>query len=460
MNFSEQLGEEKIGKLLINFSVPAVVAMLVNASYNVVDRIFIGRGVGSLGIAGVTIVFPFMLLLMAFGMLIGLGTTALISLKMGEQRIKEAERILGNGFVLLLVVYFIISIWGLVFMEPLLRIFGATKEILPYSVQYMSVILYGAIFQGISFGMNNFIRAEGSPRYAMFTVLIAAICNMILDPIFIFGFGLGIRGAALATIISQALSAFWVLYYYMGGKSILKIRRENMRLQARIVKLIVTIGSAPGAMQIAASILYIILNNSLSYYGGDLAISAMGIVYSITMMILMPIFGINQGAQPIIGYNYGAKKFFRVKKTLRLAVLAATVIVTLGFVVTRLFPAELIGLFNEEDAELIALGSYALSVNLVLLPVIGFQIICANYYQAIGKPKQAMVLSLSRQVLILIPALLIIPKYFGLKGVFMAGPVSDLGAALLTAVCIYQELQQLNEKEKEFSNLQPQQAEN
>ncbi len=460
MNYSEQLGEEKISKLLISFSVPAVVAMLVNASYNIVDRIFIGRGVGSLGIAGITVTFPFMLLMMAFGMLIGLGTTALISLKMGEERYKEAERILGNGFVLLLAVYFIIGVLGLSFMKPILEILGASEDILPYASQYMSVILYGAIFQGISFGMNNFIRAEGSPRHAMFTILIAAVCNIILDPIFIFVFGMGIKGAALATIISQGLSAFWVLHYFFGGKSVLKIRRENLRLQRRLVKLIVTIGSAPCAMQIAASIINIILNNSLSYYGGDLAISAMGIVYSITMVNLMPIFGINQGAQPIIGYNYGAKKFTRVKKALGLAVLTATVIVTLGFIATRVFPTEIISLFNKEDGELISLGTYALNIYLIFLPIIGFQVVCANYYQAVGKPKQAMILSLSRQVLIFIPALLILPKYFGLKGVFMAGPVSDLFASLLTAFCIYKEMQQLNEKERKIGNIQPQWVEN
>jgi len=365
MDHSKQLGEDRIIKLLLKFSIPAIIAMLVNATYNVVDRAFIGRGVGSLGIAGVTIGFPFMMLLMAFGMLVGLGTTALISLRLGEQKKEEAELIMGNGFVLLIVIYVLLSIIGLNFINPLLKLFGASENVLPYARAYMSIILWGAVFQGVGFGANNFIRAEGNPRIAMCTMLISAIMNIILDPIFIFVLNLGIQGAALATIISQALAASWVIYYFVWGNSLLKIRKKYLKLKAHIIKKIFTIGSAPFAMHIAASILNVILNNSLVIYGGDVAISAMGIVQSISMMILMPIFGINQGAQPIIGYNYGAQKFNRVKETLKLAITAATSLVVVGFMVTRLFPEQLISIFNKEDLQLIELGTHAIRIYFV-----------------------------------------------------------------------------------------------
>lgn len=455
MDHSKQLGEEKISLLLYKFSVPAVVGMLVNASYNIIDRIFIGRGVGSLGIAGVTINFPFMILMMAFGMLVGLGTTALISIRLGQQKPEEAELIMTNGMILLIGLSLLLSISGLIFLTPLLRLFGASQEVLPYASEYLRIILFGAVFQGIGFGMNNFIRAEGNPKIAMLTIIIGAVLNTILDPIFIFVLGMGLRGAALATIISQAVSASWVLSYFLYGDGLLKIRVANFRIRFHLVKQILAIGSAPFAMQIAASIMNIILNKSLTVYGGDVAISAMGIVNSIGMMILMPIFGINQGAQPIIGYNYGARKYARVKATLKAGIVAATTVVLLGFIVTRIFPEQLIRLFNNKDQALIQMGSQALKVFFIFLPIIGFQIVSAGYFQAVGKPKQAMLLSLSRQVLLLIPALLILPRYFGLTGIFMAGPFSDLGSSVLTGVWLYVELKGLERKKSDSMQLEP-----
>ncbi|PKM86319.1 MAG: MATE family efflux transporter [Firmicutes bacterium HGW-Firmicutes-12] len=450
MDYSQQLGKEKISVLLYKFSVPAVIGMLVNASYNIIDRIFIGRGVGSLGIAGITISFPFMILMMAIGMLIGLGTTALISIRLGQQKHEEAELIMTNGMVLLILSSLLLSIVGLVFLNPLLQLFGASEDVLPYASEYMRIILVGAVFMGTSFGMNNFIRAEGNPKTAMLTIIIGAVLNIILDPIFIFTFKLGLSGAALATILAQAVSAIWVLSYFIKGPSLLKIHAKNLKIKLHITKQILAIGSAPFAMQFAASIMNIILNKSLSVYGGDIAISAMGIVNSIGMMILMPIFGINQGAQPIIGYNYGARKFERVKQTLKTGIIVATIVVLIGFIVTRLFPEALIGLFNNKDVELIRIGSQALTVFFVFLPIIGFQIVSAGYFQAVGKPKQAMILSLSRQVLLLIPALLILPRYFGLVGVFLAGPVSDLGSSLLTGFWLYLEMRGLSSKRAEI----------
>lgn len=443
MDRSQQLGEDRISSLLWKFSIPAIFGMLVNALYNVVDRIFIGQGVGSEALAGLTVSFPLMIVLMAFGMLVGIGGTSLISIRLGQQKRDDAERILGNAVVLLVIISLILAILGLIFLNPLLKLFGASEVTLPYAQEYLRIILIGAVFQSVGFGLNNMIRADGSPKIAMFTMLIGALTNTILDPIFIFIFKMGVAGAAWATIISQAVSAIWVLSYFMGRRSMLKIHRHNLRLQLPIVKNIMAIGMAPFSMQLVASVLNIILNNSLARYGGDLAISTMGIINSISMLILMPIFGINQGAQPIIGYNYGAKQYDRVKLTLRYAITAATAIVATGFVVAKLFPTELIQIFNR-DPELVRMGTRAIGIFLTMLPIIGFQIVSANYFQAVGKPKSAMFLSLSRQLVFLIPALLILPRFFKLDGVFMAGPVADFLSSLVTGIWIWAEMRHLD----------------
>lgn len=456
MNNSKQLGEEKVLKLLLKFSIPAIVGMLVNALYNVVDRIFVGQVVGSLGIAGITIGFPIMLVIMAFGMLIGIGATSLISIKLGQQKKDEAEHIAGNGLALLVIISLVLTVIGLITLDPLLRALGADETVLPYAREYMRIILLGTVFQTVGFGMNNFIRAEGNPKIAMFTMLIGAITNIVLDYIFIYIFNWGMSGAALATIISQAVSAIWVLYHFFSGRSTLKIYKKNLKLDRIIIKRVVVIGLAPFAVQLAASLLNFIMNKSLTVYGGNVAISGMGVINSISTLMLMPIFGITQGAQPIIGYNYGAEKFDRVKEALKLAITGATIILTIGFIITRLFPEQLIGMFSSEDKELIAFGVHALKIFLIFLPIIGFQIVGSNYFQAVGKPKRAMMLSLSRQVLILIPALLILPKFFGVDGVFMAIPLADILSSIITGTCLYRELKHLGEKHEEsfVGNLQ------
>ncbi len=446
MDRSKQLGEGKILPLLIKFSVPAIVGMMVNALYNVVDRIFVGQGVGYLAIAGITVAFPFFFVMMAFGMLVGLGGAALISIRLGEGNKEEADTILANGTAMLVVISVVLTVVGLIFMDPLLRLFGASEGILPYAKDYMGIIIWGSMFQYLSFGLNNYIRAEGNPKIAMLTMLIGAVLNIGLDPLFIFVFNMGIRGAALATILSQAVAASWVLYYFIRGKSLLKFPVHRFRLDPRIITKIAAIGSAPFMMQIAASVLVIIFNNSLLFYGGDMAISAMGIINSISMLILMPIFGLNQGAQPIIGYNYGAHQYERVKETLKWAAMAATCVTVLGFIMIQLNSEGLIRIFNRDDDTLLLMGAQGLRIFLAMLPIIGFQIISANYFQAIGKPKHAMFLSLSRQVLLLIPALLILPRVMGLglTGLWMAGPVSDLGSSVLTGIFLIREWRQLN----------------
>lgn len=443
MDRAKLLGEEKIGKLLLKFSIPAIVGMIVNAIYNIVDRIFIGNFVDSLGLGGITIAFPIMIIIMAFGMLIGIGATSLISIRLGEGKREEAELILGNAMVLLIVISLTLSIFGLIFLDPILKLFGASPQILPYAKEYLSIILLGAVFQSIGFGMNNFIRADGSPKMAMATMLIGAILNTILDPIFIIVFNMGIKGAALATIISQAVSAAWVLNYFFSGKSSLVVKKENWKLKPHIVKNILAIGSAPFAMQVAASGITTLLNRSLITYGGDLAVSAYGAINSFSTILLMPIFGINQGSQPIIGYNYGAKNYDRVKKAFLLAITAATTITIIGFVVTRMFPSQLIALFNSKDKELVNIGANGMKIFFTMLPLIGFQIVSSNYFQATGKPKQAMLLSLSRQVLMLIPAIIILPRFFDLNGVWMAGPTADFFSSLLTGTFILIELKKL-----------------
>jgi putative MATE family efflux protein len=456
MNDTQRLGESRLSKLLIEFSVPAIVGMVVNALYNVIDRIFIGNSAGSLGIAGITVGFPLMLIQMALGMLIGLGATALVSIRLGQQKKAEAEQYMGNAVTLLAIGTVLLVTLGLLFLNPLLRIFGASPEVLPYARDYMSIILYGSIFQTFSFGMNNFMRAEGKPKIAMATMLIGAILNCALAPIFIFVFHWGIKGAALATVTAQAVSAIWILSHFLFGKSELKIRVGNLPLKGSLVAGILTIGIAPCAMQLTQSLLFAIMNNSLLKYGGDVAISGVGIVMSLNTLIFLPIIGIQEGSQPIIGYNYGAEKYDRVRKVLKYASLAATAVACFGYLITRIFPVQLISLFNSHDKALIVFGSHALTVCLIFLPVIGFQIIGAGYFQAVGKPLRSMLLSFSRQLILLIPALLILPHFFGLEGVLWAGPLADILSSLLTGSFIYLELKHLAAKHRK--NLLPELA--
>ncbi len=449
MDRSKELGSAKIPSLLLRFSIPAIIGMLVNALYNIVDRIFIGQGVGPLGIAGATIAFPLMLIQMGFAMLIGLGATSLISISLGERKQEKAEAVLGNAFGLMVLISLLLSVLGLILLDPMLRLFGASETVLPYARAYTSIILAGTIFQSIGMGMNNFIRGEGDPKTAMKTMLIGAILNTILDPIFIFVLKMGVGGAAIATVLSQAVSSIWVLSYYFTGKSHLKIRLRNLMPRKEIVMPILAIGSAPFTMQIAASFVNAIVNNQLNIYGGDLAVSAMGILFSVAMLFFMPIFGVNQGAQPIIGFNYGARSFDRVRQATLIAIGAATAFMLTGFAAIQLAPRAFISLFAGSSPELIDLGVHAIRRYFMMMPVIGFQIVSAGYFQAVGKPKHAMVLSLSRQVIILIPLLLILPGIWGLEGVWFAPPIADFLSALLTALFFWKELGALKSKGNE-----------
>ncbi len=441
---SKILGTESIGKLLFKFSIPAIIGMLVNALYGIVDGIFIGQYVGSLGLAGVSVANPIMIVSLAFTMLVSFGATSLISIRLGEDNKEDAEKILGNATTLLFIIPVILFIIVQLFLDDILRVFGASANVLPYARTYMSVVSYGFLFQSIGFGMTNFIRSEGNPKIAMLTMSVGAAVNIALDALFIIVLDMGIRGGALATVIAELVPAIWVLGYFISDKSLLKIRKENLKLRFDKVKNIIALGFAQFSIQIASSVVAVVANNTLLQYGGDFGISAFRIINNTAMIFLMPIFGINQGMQPIIGYNYGAQKFDRVKKTLYLAIAAATGLAIVGFIITHVFPEQLAMLFNKDDRALIEMTANGMKIFFTALPIIGFQIVCSNYFQAIGKPKQSIVLGLLRQVIILIPALIILPKFFGLNGIWMASPASDIISSLLTAFFIVGNIKELN----------------
>jgi len=435
--------------LLASFSIPAIVGLLAQAMYYVVDRIFIGWALESEGIAGITVCFPFMLIIMAFALLIGLGAAALISIRLGEQNKADAELVLGNAAVLLLVASVGVTAAGLSLLDRLLILFGASEIVLPYAHDYMQIIALGTIFQMVGYGLNAPIRGEGNPRIAMFTLLIGVLLNVILAPIFIFWFGWGMRGAGLATVLSQGVSAVWVLAYFLRGGSLLKIHWENLRLDKSVCLQIMAIGSSPFAIQISASVMQSILNRQLDKYGGDEAIAAWGIIWAAVMMFFMPMFGINQGAQPIMGYNYGAGEFGRVRKVLKTAVLAASAIAVLGFMVMMLAPVQVARLFNPKDTTLQTLTVHAMRICVIMMPLVGFQVVSTGYFLAVGKPRKSMLVSLSRQILFLIPAVLILPNFFGLNGVWAAIPTADLSSSLLTGVLLYLELRHLGNRGQE-----------
>ncbi|MHC1719935.1 MAG: MATE family efflux transporter [Clostridiaceae bacterium] len=440
------LRDSDINKLLWEFSIPAIIGMLTMGLYIIVGRIFVGRGVGSVAIAAITVAQPIMTILMAFGMLIGVGATALISIRLGEQKINEVEKIAGNATSLLILLPLIIAVVYFLWSEPILRIFGASNEVLPYARDYVHIIMLGAIPGALSPGLNNFIRAQGNPRYSMVTQIIGAVINIVFNYIFIFKLGLGIKGSAWATVIGQTVSMIWVLCYFFLGKSKIKLMLKNLRLQMPVVLKIITIGFAPFAMQLATSVQQTILNQILIVYGGDLALSAVGIIMSIAMIFFMPIIGMSQGAQPIIGFNYGARLYPRVKETLTKAISFATIFAIFGFIVIRYYAVPIVGLFSAGDVALTEMSAHALVTFFMCIPIVGFQIVGSNYFQAVGKPVQSTILSLSRQVLIFIPLLLILPRFWGIEGVWRTAPIADILSVAFTAAFLFYEMKKLKIK--------------
>ncbi len=456
----EELGNLGIVRLLVKFSIPAIIGMVVNMLYNVVDRIYIGNipDIGGLAITGVGITMPVTSIITGLGMLIGIGTSASISLSFGSGKRKLAQKYLGNGLTAIIIISLIVAIFGNVFATGILGIFGASENTMPYALAYIRPLMIGTICNLCAFGLNHSINSDSNPKIAMSTMLIGAIINIVLDPIFIFVLGLGIQGAAYATVISQFVAGCWVIYYFTkSSKSTIKLNKEDMMLNGEIIKKILMIGLAPFCMQVAGSIVQVIANNALMTYGGDLAIGAMAVITSVCTIFIMPIFGLNQGAQPIIGYNYGAKKYDRVKKTYLYGLIACTAVLLLSWIFIVMLPEKAIGMFNN-DPMLTDIAVNGIRVYLFVLPLIGVQMTASNYYQAIGKPKKSMLLGLSRQVLMLIPAFLILPKFMGLEGVWLAGPIADGIAVILSGIIIIREMRTLGKEEEINKEISPEVA--
>ncbi|MFH1250937.1 MAG: MATE family efflux transporter [bacterium] len=418
------LADEKVGRLLVNLSAPAMVGMFVMALYNVVDTIFVGRGVGAMAIAGITIVFPIQLLVMAIAMMVGIGGASVISRALGAGDYEKANTTFGNVLLSIVIFGFSLALLGNIFIDELLALFGASDTILPFARDYAQIILLGTVFFSFSMASNNVIRSEGRAKVAMTTMLISAILNIILDPIFIFGFKWGIKGAAAATVISQVVTVLYLIYYFCSGKSSLTVHFRNLRLNRLIMREIVAVGSPSLIRQLSASALVVVINNTLRVYGGDFSIALFGIMHRMLMFVSMPLFGIAQGMQPIVGFNYGAKRYDKAKRVLALSNKATTIVSTVGAIVLFLFPKAIISVFTN-DPEIIRMGIPAVRIFIVALPVFGFQVVGSTLFQAIGKAKQALFLTVSRQVF-LITLILILPRLYGLTGVWMTFPATDI----------------------------------
>lgn len=433
----ERMGTKKILPLLVEFSVPAIIGMLVNAIYNVVDRMFIGNApdLGAIGIAGITISYPITLVLMAISLMVGVGGATRFSISLGKKEPEKARIYQGNAVVLTIIFGLIFTIFGNVFIDPILRILGASDKVMSHARDYLSIVLYGAVFQCVAMCGNNFSRAQGNPKNAMISQLIGAGFNILFDYILIMKLHMGMHGAAIATIGGQFLSMIWQLCYLCSNRSLIKLDLDCLKLKVNYVLDIIKTGIPAFLMQMANSVLNFILNSTLGRYGGDIAISAVGIITSFQTICQMPLTGLMQGQQPLVSYNFGAAKYDRVKETLKYAVIGGTIIAVTGFLAVEIFPETIIKMFNSEK-DIVELGVKAIRIWFACLPLLGAQIIMANYFQCIGKIKVASVLNLLRQVIILIPMILLLAAVIGLDGIFMAVPIADLSAFVIT-ICLF-----------------------
>ena len=430
------LGTEKIRDLLIQYSLPAIVAMVASSLYNITDSIFIGHGVGALAISGLAVTFPFMNLSAAFGSLVGAGAATLMSVRLGQKDYSTANRILGNVFVLNVIFGLAFMIVSLIFLDSILCFFGASPATLPYAHDYMLVILLGNVFTHIYIGLNGILRSSGNPRKAMYATLATVVLNIILTPLFIFEFNWGIKGSALATVISQIIMLVWQIKFFSNKENFIHLQKGIFRLDPKIVKDSLAIGMSPFLMNAVACVIVILINQTLIKYGGDLAVGAYGIINRVSFLFVMVTGGLNQGMQPIAGYNFGARNYKRVNEVLKLTIFMAIGIMTFGFLIVELFPEVVASAFTK-DPTLIQLAAEGLRIVFLFFPIVGFQMVVTNFFQSIGMPGRAVFLSLSRQLLFLLPFLLTLPSIYGLKGVWYSMPASDLLASLVAAYMLF-----------------------
>ena len=428
-----ELGSKPVGKLLMQYALPAIIAMTASSLYNMVDSIFIGQGVGALAISGLAVTFPFMNLSAAFGAGVGVGSSSYLSVKLGQRDYSTAQRILGNNITLNIIIGFIFSVVSLIFLDPILYFFGASDQTIPYAREYMIIILLGNIITHLYFGMNAVLRAASKPRQAMYTTIFTVVLNSILDPLFIYTFDMGIRGAAIATILSQTVALVWQIRLFSDKGELLHLKRGIYRLDNRIVKNILGIGISPFAMNATACLVAIFVNQRLLEYGGDLAVGAFGIANRVAFIFIMINFGVNQGMQPIAGYNYGAQNYDRLMRVLKLAMIAGTCVTTSGFIVAEFMPHLCVRLFTN-DKVLTDLAVNGIRIMMAAMPIVGYQMIVTNFFQSIGKAKISIFLSLSRQLLFLVPLIGVMPVFFGVNGVWVAMPISDSFSAIFALV--------------------------
>lgn len=436
-----ELGTESIGKLLTQYAIPAIIAMTASSLYNMVDSIFIGHGVGALAISGLAITFPLMNLAAAFGSLVGVGASTLVSVKLGQKDYTTAQQILGNVVSLNLIIGIAFTLLTLVFLDPILFFFGASEATIPYARDYMVIILLGNVVTHMYLGLNSVLRSAGHPQKAMTATILTVIINTLLDPLFIYTFNMGIKGAAVATILAQIISLAWLVKLFSQKKDLLHFKRGIYRLRKKLVENIIGIGLAPFFMNLASCFIVILINKGLQQYDGDLAIGAFGIVNRIVFLFVMIVMGLNQGMQPIAGYNFGAQQYHRVNQVMKTTVIIATIITTSGFIVGELMPGLAVSVFTT-DQTLIQMSADGLRIVVACFPIIGFQMVTSNFFQSIGMAKKAIILSLSRQVLILIPCLIILPLFWGSKGVWFSMPISDAAASLIAGAMLYKQFKE------------------
>lgn len=433
-----ELGTQPIGKLLLQYAIPAIIAMTASSLYNMVDSIFIGHGVGPLAISGLAITFPLMNLAAAFGSLVGVGASTLVSVKLGQKDYATAQNILGNVVTLNLIIGIGFSILTLLFLDPILYFFGASTDTISYARDYMVIILLGNVVTHMYLGLNALLRASGHPQKAMIATITTVIINTVLDPIFIYGFHWGIQGAAIATILAQVISLVWQFKTFTNKNELLHLRRGIYKLRSTIVKNTIAIGMSPFLMNLAACFIVIFINKGLKSYDGDLAIGAFGIVNRIVFLFVMIVMGLNQGMQPIAGYNFGAQQYHRVNQALRLTIYGATAVTTTGFLVGELMPELAVSIFTTHE-ELIRLSATGLRIVVIFFPIIGFQMVTSNFFQSIGMAGKAIFLSLTRQLLFLLPCIILLPLFWGSIGIWWSMPISDLAASIVAGIMLYRQ---------------------